>query len=145
MWGIASDSPILSDATMSYFKIYPRKMMVEPAVEDAYPARLFFHLEQYGRLHRNQVCPVELRWDPAVSDHWRMVVTQSDIPLREFDRFIASLNAYLFTVLKYVPSGPRPETPLFPEEYFFQPVYFDAIDGDMQSFSPASNPSPAHP
>jgi len=120
---------------MSYFKIYPRKMMVDAAVEHAHSARLFFHLEQYGRVYHNQVCPVEIRPDPVANDRWQMVVLQSDIPLQEFDRFMTSLNAYLFRVLNYVPSGPRPETPLLPEEYFFQPVFFDAIDGNIQTLS----------
>ena len=135
MWAIANAWLILSDPIMSYFKIYPRKMMVDAAVENTHSARLFFHLEQYGRVFHNQECPVEIRPDPVANDRWQMVVMQSDIPLQEFDRFMTSLNAYLFRVLKYVPSGPRPETPLFPEEYFFQPVYFDAIDGNIQTMS----------
>jgi len=120
---------------MSYFKIYPRKMMVDAAVGHTHSARLFFHLEQYGRVYHNQVCPVEIRPDPVANDRWQMVILQSDIPLQEFDRFMTSLNAYLFRVLNYAPSGPRPETPLLPEEYFFQPVFFDAIDGNIQTLS----------
>ncbi len=135
---------ILSDSSMSYFKIFPRKMLVDAAVGNTHPARLFFHLEQYGHVYRNQVCPIELRQDPTEEDHWRMVVTQSDIALREFDRFMASLNVYLFAILKYVPSGPRPETPHYPEEYFFEPVFFDAIDGNIQSVS-ATGPGETSP
>jgi len=110
-------------------------MMVDAAVGHTHSARLFFHLEQYGRVYHNQVCPVEIRPDPVANDRWQMVVLQSDIPLQEFDLFMTSLNAYLFRVLNYAPSGPRPETPLLPEEYFFQPVFFDAIDGNIQTLS----------
>jgi hypothetical protein len=123
---------------MSYFKLYPYKMMVDAAVETTHAARLFFHLEQYGRVYPHQVCAIELRWSRVVGENWRIVVTQSDIPLQEFDRFIQSLNGYLFGMVHYVPSGPRAETPGIPEEYFFQPVYFDAIDGNIQPCSSAT-------
>jgi hypothetical protein len=117
---------------MSYFKIYPRKIMVDAADSGVYPARLFFNLEQYGNVHPNKMCPIEIRFDAMAGSHWYMVVTQTDIQLQEFDRFMAALNFYLFSVLHYVPSGPSPETSEFPEEYFFQPVYFDALDPHIQ-------------
>jgi hypothetical protein len=129
---IASLASILSDSTMSYFKIYPRKLLVDAASCDCHGARLFFNLEQYGHLHHNKMCPVHIRFDPIASGRWYMVVTQTDIQLKEFDRFMAALNFYLFSVLKYSPSGPRPETPQYPEEYFFQPVFFDAFKGNIQ-------------
>ena len=117
---------------MSYFKIYPRKIMVDAADSGVHPARLFFNLEQYGNVYPNRMCPIEIRFDSMASGHWYMVVTQTDIQLQEFDRFMAALNFYLFSVLHYAPSGPCPETPEFPEEYFFQPVYFDALDAHIQ-------------
>jgi len=118
---------------MSYFKIYPRKLLVDAAVSGAYAARLFFNLEQYGQVHHNKVCPVEIRFDPMSTGRWSMAVTHTDIQLKEFDRFMAALNFYLFSVLNYAPSGPSAETPLYPEEYFFQAVFFDAFNGRIQS------------
>ncbi len=117
---------------MSYFKIYPRKLLVDTANANIHAARLFFNLEQYGHVHPNKMCPVEIRFDPMATGRWSMVVTHTDIQLQEFDRFMAALNFYLFSVLNYAPSGPRPETPQYPEEYFFQSVYFDAFNGNIQ-------------
>lgn len=117
---------------MSYFKIYPKKLMVDAPVDEVFEARLFFNLEQYGHLHHNKMCPVELRYDALGSGRWYLVVTHSDIQLQEFDKFLAALNFYLFSILKYIPTGPLPETPEFPEEYFFQPIFFDALDGDIK-------------
>ena len=117
---------------MSYFKIYPRKMLVDASTSTRYPARLFFHLEQYGHLHYNKMCPVDICFDPLAGGRWYMTVTQTDIQLQEFDRFMAALNFYVFSVLQYAPTGPRPETPMYPEEFYFQPVYFDAFNGDIQ-------------
>lgn len=142
MQGIANRGPILSDSPMSYFKIYPRKMLVDAATSGTHAARLFFNLEQYGHVYYNKVCPVEIRFDPMANGRWYMVVTPTDIQLQEFDRFVAALNFYLFSVLKYVPTGPGPQTPLYPEEYFFQSVYFDAFHGNIQPVPVSRKPTP---
>jgi hypothetical protein len=116
---------------MSYFKIYPKKLLVDALDSDKHVARMFFNLEQYGHLHYNKMCPVELRYDAELGGRWTMVVMETDIQLKEFDRFIAAMNFYLFSILKYQPTGPLPETPLYPEEFHFRPVYFDAFEGKI--------------
>lgn len=116
---------------MSYFKIYPKKLLVDVLEEDKHGARLFFNMEQYGSLHYNKICLVELRFDVTMGGCWSMVVMETDIQLKEFDKFIAAMNFYLFSILKYRPTGPSPETPLYPEEFYFQPVFFDTLEGKI--------------
>lgn len=117
---------------MSYFKIYPQKILVESAVSDKHRARLFYNFEQYGYLYRDKNCALELRCDAVLPSQSKMIVLASDVQVKRFSEFISALNFYLFQILKYKPSGPRPETPLQPEEFFFQPVYFDILDGRIK-------------
>ena len=116
---------------MSYFQIFPKKLMVDTIEEGKHAARLFFNMEQYGNVHYNKMCSVELRFEAEMGGRWSMVVTETDIKLKEFDEFIAAMNFYLFSILKYHPTGPLPETPLYPEEFYFQPVFFDAFEGKI--------------
>jgi hypothetical protein len=130
-----------SKNTMSYFQIFPKKLMVDAIEGGKYAARLFFNMEQYGNLHYNKICPVELRFDTEIGGRWTMVVIETDIQLKEFDKFIAAMNFYLFSILKYQPRGPLPETPLYPEEFYFQPVFFDTLEGKITKMPEKEKPS----
>ena len=120
---------------MSYFKIYPQKIMVQPGGTLCHHARLFYNFEQYGYLYRDRNCAVDLSTDAQTNSHWKMTVTQTDIKVKKFQEFITALNFYLFQVLKFRPRGPSLDAPQEEEEYYFEPVYFDILDGRIKKIT----------
>ncbi len=120
---------------MSYFKIYPQKIMLQPSGTHSHPARLFYNFEQYGYLYRDKNCAVDICADLKTPSLWRMTVTETDIQVKRFQEFIAAMDYYLFQILKFHPRTPSHDSPESEEAYYFQPVYFDLLDGKIKKIT----------
>ena len=117
---------------MSYFKIYPQKILLQASDTFCHQATLFYNFEQYGYLYRDKNCSVSIHADANTKSNWAMTVTQTDIKLKKFQEFLTALNFYLFQVLKFRPRITSPEEPDIEEEFYFEPVYFDILDGRIK-------------
>jgi hypothetical protein len=120
---------------MSYFKIYPQKITMQPGSLHCHPARLFYNFEQYGYLYRDKNCAVAICADVKTNSHWKMTVTETDTQVKKFHDFITALNFYLFQVLKFHPLGASNHSPQEDPAYYFEPVYFDILDGRIKKIT----------
>jgi hypothetical protein len=120
---------------MSYFKIYPRKIVIEPGNGPTRTGELFYHLEQYGHLHPDKQCAVVLTNEDDDTSSWKLSVLNPDIHIQKFTDFVTGLQFYLFQVLKYKPPELTASGSAAPASYFFQPVYFDMLDGRFKAVS----------
>jgi hypothetical protein len=125
---------------MSYFKIYPRKIVAEPGDDTTRKAELFYNLEQYGHLHPDRSCALELFRDEQATPPWTLKVLNPDIQVKKFTDFITALQFYLFQVLKYKPPELTPGGSVASQAYFFEPVYFDMLDGRFKTASAPQDP-----
>ena len=126
---------------MSYFKIYPRKIVAEPGDDTTRKAELFYNLEQYGHLHPDRSCALELFRDEQATPPWTLKVLNPDIQVKKFTDFITTLQFYLFQVLKYKPPELTPGGSVVLQAYFFEPVYFDMLDGRFKTASATEDTS----
>ena len=109
--------------------------MLQPSGTHCHPARLFYYFEQYGYLYRDKNCAVDICADLKTPSLWRMTVTETDIQVKRFQEFIAAMDYYLFQILKFHPRMPSHDSPESEEAYYFQPVYFDLLDGKIKKIT----------
>lgn len=110
---------------MSYLKIFPRSIIAERDEEDGYVGRMQYDFEQYGRMLYDHETDISLVCRSFTDLDWLIVAHDLKSQLSGFERFIQSLNHYLFEVVKFDPLAhwSKPSGTYY--LYHFEPVYFD--------------------
>jgi hypothetical protein len=111
---------------MQFLNIYPKRLWATLNAANAFEGQFTFDLEQYGLITNDVVCEVTVTEDRVMPGQWKIWVKPLfDIDMPHFDKFVATLNHYVFEVLQYTPSrsGSAQEMPIV--KLFFTDIYFD--------------------
>jgi len=108
---------------MSYLKIYPKRICTTLNGDGIFEGAFTFQLEQYGLQANDKKCDVKIARESDQWQIWLQPVTGIETP--QFKLFVESLNNYLFSVLKVVPSQESKGSELPLVDVFFDDIYFD--------------------
>ena len=98
--------------------------------EGAFEGQFTFNLEQYGLLLSDTVSDVKVFEDPLMVGQWKIwVKPMFDVDMPHFNKFVDTLNHYVFDVLRYSPSRSASGKELPMVKLFFNGIYFD-MSGD---------------
>ena len=108
------------DLKSNYLKIYPKRITATYAEDNIFKGEFRLLVEQYGLDVFGKSCQVKIFKD---NENWQISVEPiSRVETNQFQRFVESLNHYLFSVLKSMPSDRGSESPVY--EVFLDDVYF---------------------
>ena len=111
---------------MQFLNIYPKRLWATLNSANAFEGQFTFDLEQYGLITNDVVCEVTVTEDRVMPGQWKIWVKPLfDIDMPHFDKFVATLNHYVFEVLQYTPSRSAPAQQLPIVKLFFTDIYFD--------------------
>ena len=111
---------------MQFLNIYPKRILATLNSDDAFEGQFTFDLEQYGLITSDVVCDVSVTQDSVMSGQWKIWVKPLfDIDMPHFDKFVATLNHYVFEVLQFTPNRSAPGKDLPAVKIFFDGIYFD--------------------
>jgi hypothetical protein len=111
---------------MQFLNIYPKRLWATLNSANAFEGQFTFDLEQYGLITNDVVCEVTVTEDRVMPGQWKIWVKPLfDIDMPHFDKFVATLNHYVFEVLQYTPSRSAPAQELPIVKLFFTDIYFD--------------------
>jgi hypothetical protein len=115
---------------MRFLNVYPKRLMATLNAEGAFEGQFTFNLEQYGLLLSDTVSDVKVFEDPLMVGQWKIwVKPMFDVDMPHFDKFVDTLNHYVFDVLRYTPSRSASGKELPMVKLFFNGIYFD-MSGD---------------
>jgi len=90
---------------MQFLNIYPKRILATLNAADAFEGQFTFDLEQYGLITSDVVCDVTVTEDRVMVGQWKIWVKPLfDIDMPHFEKFVETLNHYVFEVLQYTPS-----------------------------------------
>lgn len=116
---------------MQFLNIYPKQILATLNSANAFEGQFTFDLEHYGLVTNDVVSDVTVTEDPLMAGQWRIgVKTLFDIDMPHFDKFVDTLNHYVFEVLHYMPSSSAPGKDLPMVKLFFKDIYFDMSGGE---------------
>jgi hypothetical protein len=125
---------------MHFLNVYPKRLWATLNPVGAFEGQFTFDLEQYGLVTSDIVCDVTVREDPVMPGVWKIWVKPIlDVEMLHFDKFVETLNHYVFEVLQFVPSRSALGKDLPMVKIFFDGIYFD-MTGDepvVQPIKPA--------
>jgi len=111
---------------MQFLNIYPKRILATLNATDAFEGQFTFDLEQYGLITSDVVCDVTVTEDRVMAGQWKIWVKPLfDIDMPHFDKFVETLNHYVFEVLQYTPSRMANAKDLPTVRLFFTDMYFD--------------------
>jgi hypothetical protein len=111
---------------MQFLNIYPKRILATLNAADAFEGQFTFDLEQYGLITSDVVCDVTVTEDRVMAGQWKIWVKPLfDIDMPHFDKFVETLNHYVFEVLQYTPSRMAIAKDLPTVRLFFTDMYFD--------------------
>jgi hypothetical protein len=111
---------------MQFLNVYPKRLWATLNPVGAFEGKFTFDLEQYGLVTSDIVCDVTVSEDPLMVGQWKiMVKPMFDVEMPHFDKFVETLNHYVFEVLQYTPSRSAPGKDLAMVKIFFDGIYFD--------------------
>jgi hypothetical protein len=111
---------------MQFLNIYPKRILATLNAADAFEGQFTFDLEQYGLITSDVVCDVTVTEDRVMVGQWKIWVKPLfDIDMPHFDKFVETLNHYVFEVLQYTPSRTAIAKDLPIVKLFFTDMYFD--------------------
>lgn len=111
---------------MEFLDIYPKRILATLNFEGAFEGQFTFDLEQYGLITSDVVCDVSVKEDPVLAGHWKIWVKPLfDIEMPHFERFVDTLNHYVFEVLQFMPNRHATGNDLPMVKLFFSDIYFD--------------------
>jgi hypothetical protein len=111
---------------MRFLHVYPKHLWATLNPAGAFEGRLTFDLEQYGLLTKDMVCDVTLSEAPLLPGQWMISVKPMfDVEMPHFNKFVDTLNHYVFEVLQFIPSRSAPGNDLPMVKLFFDGIYFD--------------------
>ena len=106
--------------------MYPKRLWATLNPVGAFEGQFTFDLEQYGLLTSDIVCEVTIVEDPIVRGQWKIVVKPMfNLEMPHFDKFVKTLNHYVFEVLQFMPSRTAQGKDLPMVKLFFDGIYFD--------------------
>jgi hypothetical protein len=111
---------------MRFLHVYPKRLWATLNPVGIFEGQFTFDLEQYGLLTSDIVCEATIAEDPMMPGQWQIVVkSMFDLEMPHFDKFVATLNHYVFEVLRFMPSrtGAGQDLPMV--KIFFDGIYFD--------------------
>jgi hypothetical protein len=115
---------------MRFLNVYPKRLMATLNAEGSFEGQFTFNLEQYGLLLSDTVSDVKVFEDPLMVGQWKIwVKPMFDVDMPHFDKFVDTLNHYVFDVLRYTPSRSASGKELPMVKLFFNGIYFD-MSGD---------------
>jgi hypothetical protein len=111
---------------MRFLKVYPTRLWATLNHAGAFEGQLTFDLEQYGMITSNEVCDVTVFEDPVMVGQWKIWVKPLfDVDMPHFNKFVDTLNHYVFDVLQFTPSLSAPGQEVPTVKIFFDGIYFD--------------------
>jgi hypothetical protein len=115
---------------MRFLNVYPKRLIATLNADGEFEGQIVFDLEQYGLVTNDIVCAVTVCEDAVMVGQWKIIVKPMlNVEMPHFDKFVDTLNHYVFELLQYMPSRSAPGKDLPMVKIFFTGVYFD-ISGD---------------
>ena len=115
---------------MRFLNVYPKRLIATLSADGAFEGQIVFDLEQYGLVTNDIVCAVTVCEDTIMVGQWKInVKPMFNVEMPHFDKFVETLNHYVFEVLQYMPSRSAPGKELPMVKIFFTGMYFD-MSGD---------------
>lgn len=115
---------------MRFLNVYPKRLIATLNADGEFEGQIVFDLEQYGLVTNDIVCALTVCEDAVMMGQWKIIVKPMfNMEMPHFDKFVDSLNHYVFEVLQYMPSRSAPGKELPMVKIFFTGMYFD-MSGD---------------
>ena len=115
---------------MRFLNVYPKRLWATLNPFGAFEGQFTFDLEQSGLITNNVVCDVTVTEDPVMVGQWKIWVKPLfDVDMPHFDKFVDTLNHYVFEVLQFTPNRSATGKDLAAVKIFFDGIYFD-MSGD---------------
>ena len=116
---------------MRFLNVYPKRLWATLNPVGAFEGQFTFDLEQYGLVTSDIVCDVTVCEDAIVAEQWKILVKPMfNVEMPHFDKFVETLNHYVFEVLQFTPNRSAPGRDLAMVKIFFDGIYFD-MSGDV--------------
>lgn len=111
---------------MQFLNVYPKRLWATLNPVGAFEGKFTFDLEQYGLVTSDIVCDATVCEDAAMVGQWKIIVEPMfDLEMSHFDKFVDTLNHYVFEVLQFTPSRSAQGKDLPMVKLFFDGIYFD--------------------
>jgi len=111
---------------MSFLNVYPKRIWATLNAAGNFEGHFNFDIEQYGWMMKDMVCDVVVSKDLLVVGQWNLYVKPLlDVDMPHFDKFVSTLNHYVFEVLRYMPNSSAAGDQLPMVKIFFDGIYFD--------------------
>jgi len=116
---------------MHFLNVYPKRLWATLNPVGAFEGQFTFDLEQYGLVTSDIVCDVTVCEDAVMAGQWKILVKPMfNVAMPHFDKFVETLNHYVFEVLQYTPNRSAPGKDLAMVKIFFDDIYFDMSGED---------------
>ena len=116
---------------MRFLNVYPKRLWATLNPVGAFEGQFTFDLEQYGLATSDIVCDVTVCEDAITAEQWKILVKPMfNVEMPHFDKFVETLNHYVFEVLQFTPNRSAPGRDLAMVKIFFDGIYFD-MSGDV--------------
>ncbi len=116
---------------MRFLNVYPKRLWATLNPVGAFEGQFTFDLEQYGLVTSDIVCDVTVCEDAVMAGQWKILVKPMfNVEMPHFDKFVETLNHYVFEVLQYTPNRSAPGKDLAMVKIFFDGIYFDMSGED---------------
>lgn len=127
---------------MRFLNVYPKRIWATLNATGAFEGQFTFNLEQYGLQLQDTVCDITISEDPVMPGQWRIEVAPLyAIDMPHFDKFVKTLNHYVFQVLQFTPSRSAAGEGLPMVKLFFDDIYFDMSGTEPVVHNVSSPPS----
>ena len=111
---------------MRFLKVYPKRIWASLNPAGAFEGQFTFDLEQYGLMNSDIVSDVTISEDPVMVGAWKIDMQPLfEVEMPHFDKFVDTLNHYVFDVLQYMPNRIASGKDLPMVKLFFDGIYFD--------------------
>jgi hypothetical protein len=111
---------------MQYLNVYPNRIWATLNAVGNFEGQFTFDLDQYGLMMKDMVCDVVVSEDPVMVGQWKISLKPLlAIDMPHFDKFVSTLNHYVFEVLRYMPNRSAVGNDLPAIKIFFDGIYFD--------------------
>lgn len=115
---------------MHFLDVHPKLLWATLNSAGVFEGQFTFNLEQYGLLLSDTACEVTISEDPVMVGQWKIWAKPLfDIDMPHFEKFVDTLNHYVFEVLQFTPSRSAQGKDLPVVKLFFDGIYFD-MSGD---------------
>jgi len=111
---------------MRFLNVYPKRLWATLNSVGVFEGQFTFDVEQYGLVTSDIVCEVSVVEDAITAGEWKIYVKPMfDVEMPHFDKFVETLNHYVFEVLQFMPNRSAQGKDLPMVKLFFNGIYFD--------------------